>query len=149
MNDELQKLALELVACERFEPMGGMLFKARGLPWYYAKRGERIRIENLDRRRVWNVLNEDSGNGHNLQRYRIVRMALQLDDPATVGCLLAMLWEVWPEANLTPLVRLIRDVTGWVIYLYADDGTTYPATQPQQTPGEAIARALLQAWGTP
>lgn len=70
-----------------------------------------------------------------------------LTDPSTVGCLLAMLWLEWSEATLTPLLQGVRTVTGWVVYRMDDDGRrSSPTTHPQQTPGEAVAMALLRAW---
>ena len=66
-----------------------------------------------------------------------------LDLQLSLGALLEVLWESRPDANLTPLVSGIRDVKGWVIYLYGEDGTTYPATAPQPTAVEAVVKSLI------
>ena len=71
-----------------------------------------------------------------------------LDDPPTWGAILAMLWEVWPDATLLPLLQGVRTVTGFVIYIEDDDGAgQHPVTAPTSKRGPAIAAALLDAWG--
>jgi hypothetical protein len=57
-----------------------------------------------------------------------------LTDPATCGCLLAMLWDESPNANLAR-----RAVAGHA-------GPDSPIPKEYRSPGAALASALLAAW---
>jgi hypothetical protein len=57
-----------------------------------------------------------------------------ITDPATCGCLLAMLWDESPNANLAR-----RAVAGHA-------GPDSPIPKEYRSPGAALASALLAAW---
>jgi len=128
MSDELQKLALELVACEQWRWMAGM----RWIEFNeYATEG---RYEDEG----------DAAYATECQRRTPDDEAPDLTDHATVGCLLAMADDALGWAACVKM-----DSKGdWGVWR-AIPG--YRAVEPciHGTRGEAIARALLHAWSTP
>lgn len=131
----LEELGRELVACERWRWMEGMhLQNSRSGPSGRVLEGGSDYV-------IWegDGCTRDGG-GRQEQCPPHPDIIPSIDDAATVGCLLAMLWEAWP--TLRPGVRMGVIVDEYVVDCLG--GVMIRAA----TPGEAIARALLQAWGT-
>ena len=117
MDSATTDLARRLVACDQWRWMPGMVTKPqRGRNFATA----RIRIVCCDDVRA---------DGNHVP---------DLDDPATWGCALAMLWEAWPYSRVVRTVDMNGDEAGWAVQGMEAD-----------TPGAAIAAALLEAWGNP
>lgn len=73
-----------------------------------------------------------------------------LSDPATAGCLLAMLpagWTIDPSGNNGFRVTINDTPTGPVDYVDRDDDARTWFHVVGATLGEAVARALLACWG--
>ena len=70
-----------------------------------------------------------------------------LSDPATIGCLVGMLREAWPHACVHPTWSLsggpLGPVAGWRATRAYGEAKRFDA----DTEGEAVALALLAAWG--
>lgn len=109
MNHEIQDLARRAVTCERWRWMPGML----AFP-DLAKQGGRVcRVDHqielaLDEREI----DEDGGEWHTQMRSSTNTLTVDgrdrwnhlpdLTDPATLGCLLALVREAWGDPNVTP-----------------------------------------------
>ena len=75
-----------------------------------------------------------------------------LEDPATWGCLLAMLWEVLRDERHVDLDLSGDDRGARVMTMrcdYLDEQGEDRHYHDAPTPGAAIAAALLEAWGSP
>lgn len=102
MNSELIELGRRAVACEGWRWMEGMTA---------------LHFDNFDntwqrtrRLRDWKDAEEANAG------YRELEGALpDLSDPATLGCLLALVRETWKDPDLTPLKMNGRFGHGWTI----------------------------------
>ena len=120
MTDLARRLVVEGALVGKWRFMDGMLLVNDD--------GQSVRITWRDHLKTWQL------NG---------RCAPDLADPATVGCLLAMLWEVAPmtEIDIGPDHGSDGPVW-WEVW-----AAPIKARGKGRTPGEAIAAALLDAWG--
>ena len=136
MTPDQIDLSRRLAAQERFRWMAGMAFYVRDAPRanmqlaWVSPGGELWAT-------VTRLAAKDAGPARELFAYDQDGSYPDLDDPATVGCLLTMLWETWPEQTIGYYRRPMTDSELWWIGCHTSGAT----------PGEATARALLAAWG--
>lgn len=92
MNDEMKALAQRAVACEHWRWMPGML------------NNDEVRVCDIRSGRVWVDIPDDFGDGPVLRSHFDGYMSgiPDLNDPATLGCLLHLVREAWeaPDASL-------------------------------------------------
>lgn len=121
---EAMDLARRAVACKAWRWMPGM-------------RTSRSRMVSLHKEHPydeWLMLDEKGDNGAGVWSTRLNRMVPDLTDPATLGCLLALVREVWGEGG-----RLWQGDGGtWVMEI----GTV---AKCGDTEAEALVRALEAA----
>ena len=90
MTDDLIKLGQRAVACKGWRWMPGMLAALDGIDGDY-----RARVCRVDNGRFW--------SDATTLPYDLTSYVPDLSDPATLGCLLALVREAWesPKANIS------------------------------------------------
>lgn len=126
MNDETMTLARALAAHPRWQWMDGMLSS-----------GGRVVVDTsgapgAHSRTAWLPLAVRVSTGH----------YPDLDDPATQGCLMAMLGD-----SLISLERRASGPSDWYAFFWGADNRL-TRTPEEGTRGETIARAVLRLWGS-
>jgi len=95
MKPELEALARRAVACKGWRWMPGMLI---------ADNGEGVRVSGICAEFLHGAAAETPVNRHGPAWMRLRRDSAQVpvvDDPATLGCLLALVREAWSEPILS------------------------------------------------
>lgn len=104
MNEELRELGRRAVACKGWRWMEGMQCRWQdidGSPWW------EVRLN--DETGAWEVVRFGTYDGEPIHRAAIP----DLSDPATVGCLLALVREVWGDQGIHVI---LCQVTGlWAV----------------------------------
>ena len=126
MTAELQTLARRAVACEGWRWMPGMLARPIG-------GGFPLRYNNPQR-------------GHDLPDDSGVRYIPDLTDPATRGCLLALVREAWDRPMLVAYYAPLSMGQGWYVADRFCGDRDYPVVEaPSGSEAEALVAALEAA----
>ena len=125
----MSELAKRAVACKHWRWMPGMAVTAYGIA------GRVWMVSN-----GWVTLPEEDGLGDNME-FRLDDGAATPDlrDPATMGCLLALVREAWGE-----LASIVRHSEGWTLQVFNTDNflPEWPLSGEYPTEAEALVAAL-------
>jgi hypothetical protein len=148
MSASLEDLARRAVACKGWRFMPGML------GWRTTHRGEQVRVRFVDsldyqelvdprveERKPSNTLIFASGHSQPSGWNEVSTVLPDLRDPATLGCLLALVREVWksPVAQVSPS---LPDGYLWTCYI---NDEAEDRLFREKTEAEALVRALEAA----
>jgi len=136
MSTELETLARRAVACKHWRWMPGMRGSWRGLDGYWFRV---VRIQGS----VVQCYDETSWSWENADTNIKPDDLPDLRDPATLGCLLALV----REAHNAPAAYLMGSVSKqWVVHHFAEpEGYWKPLTKWQRTEAAALVAALEAA----
>lgn len=142
MTDEQIELACRANACKRWRWISGML-AVRVKPLKYCAEGADPQLPVGNRYRVLYVAEGDSGYVYcdaNVFSKDTTEHAPDLTDPATMGCLLALIREVWGNPRIA-LVPMIGEMWGVAIPNPLREGPRFKAP----TEVESLIAALEAA----
>jgi hypothetical protein len=119
--ENLEELARRAVACKRWRWMPGMMA---------------IMTEPHDGETTFRVLDYIGSR----ETGAPITMYPDLTDPATVGCLLALVREAWKKPHAYPMANSIGE---WIIQQFdEEDGIWRPLSKCFKTEAEALVAAL-------